>query len=656
MTLNNNTFIFTITILLLSSLCFAQTTADKVNYQSLIPDLRRNVEQNPYSSTSWKVLTQAFLNSGKSDSAAFTARSSAKYLSDDITLFAWYADLFWKASLYSDAIVWIEKLYSLNPNEQLRTVLINAYHNAGVEKAQIFDWQQAALYFKKALELDSDDKGRYAPLALAYAKSGKFEQALQIVNEGSKRFGKTNQLMDIEKYIYVQKKDFQKLEEILEVYVEKNSDDVEARLDLNRVRNALGESAEALSDLDKMKEEFPENMQIYGELSSLQQQSGQFTLERQTYIDMLDRYPEADSLYLKIAQTYESEKNWPKARNYYNKYLEKNPESIKCLFSIAHTYQRESRLDSALIVYKKIIKRQPKNVNALEQAGKTAADIYRYQEALQYFQSWGEFVSDDSQPHIAQAKVLQKLGRTQEARERYEDAERIKGCAFSAFQLFLIHKKMGNLDKAKEFQLLALQRSIGELAEKEKQIRSKSANADFILNESNNKTSDEIKVLKNILNSITDNWIPDQNNGSLEMHLKIFLDEYPHAPIILKILADIYFKNNKFSQAEIYYKEFLSYNPRSINGQRGLAKVYEQSGNDRTAFLIYLRIVELDFTNQESYQSAINFAEKTGRLNQLAMRWEQLYRAHKKSEMLRKNLVLVWNKLGRNDKVREIIE
>jgi len=646
-----------ILMVLLPSFSSTQTTIDTNQYQSFIPDLRKKIEQNPYNSLSWKVLTQAYLDLGKSDSAAFTARSSEKYLSDDITLFAFYADLFWKASLYSEAAVWIEKLYSSNPSEQLRTLLINAYHNAGVKQAQTSDWKQAALYFQKALELDSDTEERYSPLALVYAKDGKFEEALEIIDQGSKGFGKSKQLMEIEKYIHVQKKDFHGLEKILETYVNNNPDDVEARLDLNRVRNVLGKSGKALNDLDKMKEKFPENTKIYGELSSLQKQTAQFALERQTYIDMLDQYPEADSLYLKIAHTYEKEHNWTKAREYYNQYCDKYPGTMDCMLLIANTYRRESKLDSALFIYRDVIKKEAKNVKVLELAGETAADIHRYQEALEYFQSWAEEVPENPLPLIAQAKVLQKLGRTQEARERYENAEKIKGCAFSAFQLFLIHKKMGNLDRAKEFQSLALQRSIEEIAEEEKQLKSSvSVGVNFNLNENNIKTADEIKVLKNILDSIVDNWIPDKNNGSLERQLKNLLDEHPHVPIILNILADIYFKQNEYNQAELYYKKFLSFNPRSIDGQLGLARVYERVGNDKAAFITYLRIVELDFTSQESYQSAIRFAEKTGKLDQLARRWDQLYRAHEKVEMLKKHLILVWNKLGRNDKIREIIE
>ncbi len=658
MKLIKDTFILIIILMVLLPLyCFTQITIDKDSYQSLIPDLKKYVEQNPYNSTSWKMLTQAYLKTEESDSAAYTARLSEEYLSDDITLFASYADLFWKASIYSEAAVWIEKLYSSNPNEQLHTLLINAYHNAGVKKTQISDWKQASLNFKKALELDPDNKERYSPLALAYAKDGKLEEALEIIDQGSKLFNTSKQLMDIEKYIYVQKKDFHKLVDILEIYVEENPDDVEARLDLNRVRNVLGKSGEALHDLDKMKEQFPENMQIYGELSSLQQQSGQFTLERQTYIDMLDQYPDADSLYLKIARTYENEQNWKKAREYYNQYFEKHSDSINCQILIANTYNMESKSDSALYIYRKIIEKKPDNADALEQAGKTAADIHHYQEALEYLQSWEEAVQDDPIPLIEQAKVLQKLGRIQEARERYEEAEKIKGNAFSAFQLFLIYKNIGDLNRAKDYQSSALERVIAEIAVKEKQIKSSvSVDVNFNLNENNIKTADEFKELQNILNRITDNWIPDQNNGSLESQLKRLLDKYPQAPIILKMLADMYFEQDDFTQAEIFYKKFLSFNPRSVDGQRGLAKLYEQAGNDKNAFLTYLRIVELDFTNQMSYQSAIRFAEKIGKLHQLARRWDQLYKAYKKNEILRKNLILIWNKLGRNDKVREIIE
>ena len=656
------TYLLIITIIVILPLfCFTQTTIDKDYYQSLIPELKKSVEQNPYNITSWKALTEAYLSMEKPDSAAHIALSSEQYFPNDKILSAFYADLFWKASLYTEAAVWIEKLYSLNPSEHMHTLLINAYHNAGIKKAQASDWKQASQYFQNALELDPATKERYSPAALACTKVGDYERALEIINQGSERFGKYKQLLEIQKYIYFHRKDYKSLEQVLKNYIEKNPDDIDARLDLNRVRNVLGKPGEALVDLKKMKQQFPENMQIYGELSSLHKKFGEFAMQRQTYIDMLNQYQDADSLYLKIAHTYENEQNWTKARKYYNQYGEKYPESTNCMLLIANTFLKESKLDSALTIYRTVIKKEPKNVNTLEQAGKTAAEIHCYPEALDYFRSWSAESPEDPLPLIAQAKVLQKIGRRHEAMQKYEDAEKIKGNAFSAFQLFLINKELGNLDMAKHFQSIVLRRAIVEIAAKEKVLKSSVSTTPFFSQygvniEDYTKRTDEIAHLQDIFNNTVDNWIPDQSNDSPENQLKVLLEEYPGAPTILKILAEMYFEQDNFSQAEMFYKKFLSMNPRSIEGQRGLARVYEQTGNDKTAFLIYMRIVELDLTNQESYQGAIRFAEETGNLNQLARRWDQLHRANKNNKMLKDHLILVWNKLGRNDKVRDIID
>lgn len=650
-----------IIIFLIPVLCLSQIIIPENQYQLLIPSLKQNIQQNPYNSASWKALTEAYLSIEKPDSAVNTAESSKEYFPDDKNLFAFYADLFWNASLYIEAALWIEKLYAFNPTEQLGIFLMNAYHNAGVKKVQVSDWKGASQFFQKALQLDPATKERYAPAALAFTKIEDYEKALNIINQGSKRFRGNKQLFEIQKFIYVQKKDYKSLEQVLKTYAERNPDDANVRLDLNRVRNVLGKQGEALVDLEKMKEQFPENLHIYGELSSLQKKFGEFALERQTYLDMLNQYPEADSLHIKIAQTYENEKNWKEARKYYNMYEKKYPESINCLLFIAKTYLNEAKPDSALKIYKRVIEKDPKNVYALEYAGRTAAEINHNQEALGYFRSWAAELPDNPLPLIAQAKVLQTLGRITDAIQKYEEAEKIKGNAFSAFQLFLINKEMGNLEIAKFYQLKVLERVIGEIAAKENTVKKSKLTASYFIQDGINvenytKTADEIRFLQDILNSVVDKWIPDQSGGSLENQLKVLLKEYSDAPIILGILADMYLKQGDFSQAEMFYKKFLSLNPRSMEGQRGLASVYEQTENDQAAFLIYMRIVELDLVNRESYLSAIRFAEKTGKLNLLARRWDQLHRAYKDIKMLRSHLILVWNKLGRNDKVREIID
>ncbi|MDZ7724202.1 MAG: hypothetical protein U5R06_15695 [candidate division KSB1 bacterium] len=226
--------------------------------------------------------------------------------------------------------------------------------------------------------------------------------------------------------------------------------------------------------------------------------------------------------------------------------------------------------------------------------------------------------------------------------------------AYSIFERLEHYKQNRDTSQALLLQSAALECIIAEIIENEQALYAsiQATGAIDLNSEKVLKYSNRIEKLNFILGEVINTWIPNPDY-SFEKQLDQLLNKYPNHPLLLELLSEHYAEKRMYTQAESSYLKLLSIEPRDINGQNGLAQVYENTGRYNNAFRVYMRLVELDLSREASYRSAINMAEKTDQLEKLAERWQQLYRAHKDLEPLKKHLILVWNKLGRN-KVREL--
>jgi|GEM_PF-4026238 len=226
---------------------------------------------------------------------------------------------------------------------------------------------------------------------------------------------------------------------------------------------------------------------------------------------------------------------------------------------------------------------------------------------------------------------------------------------YAVFERLEYYKQNNDTSQVLPLQSAALGHIIAEIIKNEQALyASIQATGGIDLNsEKHSELSNRIEKLNFILEKVVNTWISNPDNP-FEKQLDQLLNKHPNHPLIHKLMAEHYAEKRGYAQAETFYLKLLSIEPRNIEGQRGLARLYENSGQYNDALMIYMRLVELDLSREAFYKSAIALAEKAGQRERLAERWEQLYRAHKHNETLKKHLTLLWNKSGRNDKVREL--
>jgi len=635
-------------------------------YTDAISLFNKVIMDNPWNFEAWKGICESYSMCGQIDSAQLMAKKSMSYFRGNEELVKFYSNLFWSFEAYEYSAYWYDIVYKMEPSELNRAILVLSYKYSGIDAYKSGQWEKSALYFESALKYDSTQQDLYQIVASAWIQIKEYKKALDVINNGFKIFPGDKNLKQIQKYVLFQQKDYQTLVEIYEQNAREHPDNLDAGLELAQLYLALGKGTETQLEFQRLKEKFQGNPKLYNAIAEYWRNLLMFDKERETYLELLRYHPDADSIYLKIAETYSNENKWSNARSSYRAYLEKHPGDLTALSLVAISYEKEAAYDSALVIYGEIVKNYPSNADIFRRAGNTAMIIGKADTALEYYRRWCEINPKDPEAWTAQGLAFEKLGNTANARHAYEQAENLKGNSISAFRLSLILRETDEIDIARRLQFLALRRAIDELARKEQRISAILSQDTTIGITELRKVSSETESLRksrNTIFDIVDHWFPNRTDPELESELNKLLREYPNAPVLLEILADISMEKGDRTNANSLYEKLLRQEPSSIKGHLMLGEIKEANGELDTALKFYMQAVEINLSQKNmdegtsnAYRAAIKVAEEINKLNLLANRWKQLHTIYKDDVQLTQNLIEVLHKLGMMDEARKLAE
>ena len=635
-------------------------------YTDAISLFNKVIMDNPWNFEAWKGICESYSMCGQIDSAQLMAKKSMSYFRGNEELVKFYSNLFWNFEAYEYSAYWYDIVYKMEPSELNRAILVLSYKYSGIDAYKSGQWEKSALYFESALKYDSTQQDLYQIVASAWIQIKEYKKALDVINNGFKIFPGDKNLKQIQKYVLFQQKDYQTLVEIYEQNAREHPDNLDAGLELAQLYLALGKGTETQLEYQRLKEKFPGNPKLYNAIAEYWRNLLMFDKERETYLELLRYHPDADSIYLKIAETYSNENKWSNARSSYKTYLEKHPGDLTALSLVAISYEKEAAYDSALVLYEEMVKNYPSNADIFRRAGNTAMIIGKADTALEYYRRWCEINPKDPEAWTAQGLAFEKLGNTANARHAYEQAENLKGNSISAFRLSLILRETDEIDIARRLQFLALRRAIDDLARKEQSISAILSQDTTIGITELRKVSSETESLRksrNTIFDIVDHWFPNRTDPELESELNKLLREYPNAPVLLEILADISMEKGDRINANSLYEKLLRQEPSSSKGHLILGEIKEANGELDTALKFYMQAVEINLSQKNmdegtsnAYRAAIKVAEEINKLDLLANRWKQLHTIYKDDGQLTQNLIEVLHKLGMMDEARKLAE
>jgi Flp pilus assembly protein TadD len=202
---------------------------------------------------------------------------------------------------------------SAPPFEPERMAQAMSEVRAGLDYLQIYNWNQAELHARKALEIWPDMTAALRMLGVVYTQRGQFDQAIAYLERALKA-----EPFNVEIYInlstaYMQKGQYDKAEELLKTALQLSPGYRVAYLNLGMLALLRGSFDAAADYLEQAIEQVPNDPPPRNNLAVALIRLGRFDEARTHLQYLVDTFPELPNPYFNMAITYVLENNLAEA-------------------------------------------------------------------------------------------------------------------------------------------------------------------------------------------------------------------------------------------------------------------------------------------------------------------------------------------------------
>jgi tetratricopeptide (TPR) repeat protein len=299
------------------------------------------------------------------------------------------------------AIVQYEKLLThpeLASDDQLKTNLAIAFHKKGTEP----DLEQAAKWYESVYQ--SDPKANAAignDLANVYVTLGdrayqtkQFDIALGKYQMAT-AFAKEDNIgpwLGMANTYYVTSKPSQAAECYKKV-LEKAPQNVLARLyqakiTLDQNDPSAKEATSALTQIEALRDQHPENLDVRIVLAQSYQLAGQKDKAADAYFAAAQKQPDLTHLWIQAGNLSDQTGKLNQAIQAYEKAAQLTPDSAVVQYNLATVYQQKDQMDEAVRSYQAAYQLDPKLADALYGIAVTYERQNRFQEAIEGYQKY----------------------------------------------------------------------------------------------------------------------------------------------------------------------------------------------------------------------------------------------------------------------------
>ncbi|MFC1842406.1 tetratricopeptide repeat protein [Candidatus Dependentiae bacterium] len=264
-----------------------------------------------------------------------------------------------------------------------------AYNNYGVEMSQnLKDFKGSIPYFKKAISMDSKYPDPWNNLAVAYANINELDDAIHALKQSIRIYPYYPENYNNLASFYIQKNELDQAEKLLKTAIRLRAHYGKAHFNMGRILFARQEKKKAWQYFKKACTEcdfddVPHGFAIYGKVSM-----------------MLQKYDDAIFAYQKT--------------------LSLDPGYQEAAFGLANAYYMAKKYNNAISIYTQLTQRNPNDFKSWYNMGETYVSLEKYEQALNCYKKAKRMKWQFPQLQIRLASCLQKLGRTQEAKQTLE--------------------------------------------------------------------------------------------------------------------------------------------------------------------------------------------------------------------------------------------
>lgn len=311
------------------------------------------------------------------------------------------------------------------------------------------------------------DENLTLDLATAYGRTGLFNDAAFVLNEGLKTYPNSAALTSSLASAYVKLARFDEAAKVAEQLARRNPDDIEAQRIYLSMLVFNAEYQTALPLAQKLLRLVPHDADFLYLNGVLQRASGDYATARKYLEESAKLEPDHYSTRYNLGYTLEQLQDYVGAKAELQKAVELNPTEPESHFELAKVLRKLGETDAAqqqLVLYQKQVKDVSDHTIAAQKST-AAAEAMRAgdkQKATTLYREAMAALPDNAGLPYQLALVLNDLADTEGERAALEQAVKIDpNFALAQYQLGLLDSRKGNLSAAEQRFRLAVKASPG---------------------------------------------------------------------------------------------------------------------------------------------------------------------------------------------------
>jgi len=368
------------------------------------------------------------------------------------------------------------------------------------------------------------------------------------------------------------------------------------------VQMLLALSLQKIGEMDRAMEAYESAMFFCHGNSGVLSNCGILFLKKKQYKEAEDYFKQAlnaDSsnyhITFNLGLLYYHIENFSEAIEIFESCLQRNQDDFEVLCSLAMALTKAARLPESLIVYKNALHLQPEHTGVLFNIATNMMEEKLYTEALKIFEKVVELDPTDIDAFNNIGNILSLLGQHNLAVEKYREAYSLYSPQNQLTLVNLAHalidterynEALGVLHQLMinpgDYTATILAKLLETYIKLQRQEDGFLAIERFIQEQTKNSDQNDAALMTEKMLALAESLV---ENDEREMACKMYeyslcqedlMANLDRMDSVKMVLANLYFDLQKFDDATLLYKEFLSLNPDSIPVIVGLSQVYMQ--------------------------------------------------------------------------------
>ena len=342
----------------------------------------------------------------------------------------------------------IQKDYNVSSNQ----LTAEDWFQKGYNSDEIGEYDNAILYYQKAIEINPDYAFAYINMGLAYGNKSNYDKAIECYQKAieiNPEYAEAYYKMGV---AYVDKGNYDKAIECFQKAIEINPDDADAYYNMGIIYGWEKCSyVKAIEYFQKAIEIDPDDARAYKNMGLAYGNKSNYDKAIECFQKAIEINPDDADAYKNMGLAYGNKSNYDKAIECFQKAIEINPEYAEAYKNMGLAYVDKGNYNKAIECCKKAIEINPNYSSAYNNMGLAYGEKGNYNKAIECCKKAIEINPDDADAYYNMGVAYVDKGNNDKAIECYQKAIEINpDYADAYYNMGVAYVDKGNYDKAIE--------------------------------------------------------------------------------------------------------------------------------------------------------------------------------------------------------------